>query len=57
MVGLERFAVCVAERVGEFFGRVGDVVAEGLGGEVEAAGELRVSDMDIGLRVRADEKG
>jgi hypothetical protein len=36
VVGLERVAVGVAERVGEFFGGVRDVVAEGLGGEVEA---------------------
>jgi hypothetical protein len=38
VVRLEGVAVGVAERVGEFFGRVGDVVAEGLGGEVEATG-------------------
>lgn len=37
MVGLEGLAVGVAERIGEFFGGIGDVVAEGLGGEVKAA--------------------
>jgi hypothetical protein len=36
VVWLEGVAVGVAERVGEFFGGVGDVVAESLGGEVEA---------------------
>jgi hypothetical protein len=36
VVWLEGVAVGIAERVGEFFGRVGDVVAESLGGEVEA---------------------
>ena len=38
VVGLEGLAIGIAERVGKFFGRVGDVVAEGLGGEVKAAG-------------------
>ena len=36
---LECVAVGVAEGVGEFFGRVGRVVADGLGCEIEAAGE------------------
>jgi hypothetical protein len=36
VVGLEGVAVGIAEGVGEFLVRVGDVVAEGLGGEVEA---------------------
>jgi hypothetical protein len=36
VVRLECVAVGVAERVGELLGGVGDVVAEGLGGEVEA---------------------
>ena len=39
MVRLECVAVGVAEGVGEFFGRVGCVVADGLGGEIETAGE------------------
>jgi hypothetical protein len=38
VVRLEGVAVGVAERVGEFLGGVGDVVAEGLGGEVKATG-------------------
>jgi hypothetical protein len=38
VVRLEGVAVGVAERVGEFLGGVGDVVAEGLSGEVEATG-------------------
>jgi hypothetical protein len=42
VVGLECVAVGVAERIGEFLGGVGDVVAEGLGGEVEAAADLLV---------------
>jgi len=37
VVRLERVAVGVAEGVGELFGGVGEVVAEALGGEVEAA--------------------
>lgn len=37
VVRFERVAVGVAEGVGEFFGLVGEVVAEALGGEVEAA--------------------
>lgn len=37
MVGLEGVAVGVAEGVGELLVGVGDVVAEGLRGEVEAA--------------------
>lgn len=35
---LEGVAVGVAERGGEFFGGVGGVVADGLGGEIETAG-------------------
>jgi hypothetical protein len=42
VVGLECVAVGVAERIGEFLGGVGDVVAEGLGGEVEAAADFLV---------------
>lgn len=37
VVGLEGVAVGVTERVGELLVGVGEVVAEGLGGEVEAA--------------------
>ena len=44
VVGLERAGVGLAEGVGELLGGVGEVVAEGLGGEVEAAGAGRVSD-------------
>ena len=44
VVGLEGVAVCLAERVGEFLGRVGDVVAEGLRGEVEATDQSLVSN-------------
>lgn len=47
VVRLERVAVGLAERVGELLGRVGGVVAEGLGGEFEAAMEL------LALRVPA----
>ena len=36
MVGLECVAVGIAEGVGELLGRVGDVVTETLGSEVEA---------------------
>ena len=36
----ECVAVGVAEGVGEFFGRVGRVVADGLGCEIETAGEV-----------------
>jgi len=42
VVRLEGFAVGVAEGVGEFFGGVGDVVAEGLGGEIEGAADMLV---------------
>jgi len=38
VVGLECVAVGIAEGVGELLGGVGDVVAEGLGSEVEATG-------------------
>ena len=38
MVRFEGVAVGVAEGGGEFFGGVGDVVADGLGGEIETAG-------------------
>jgi hypothetical protein len=44
VVGLECVAVGIAEGVGELLGGVRDVVAEGLGSEVEAAG-TRVSGM------------
>jgi hypothetical protein len=37
VVGLESVAVGIAEGIGELLVGVGDVVAEGLGGEVEAA--------------------
>ena len=44
VVGLECAGIGLAEGVGELLGGVGEVVAEGLGGEVEAAGAGRVSD-------------
>ena len=44
VVGLERAGVGLAERVGKLLGGVGEVVAEGLGGEVQAAVAGRVSD-------------
>lgn len=44
VVGLEGVAVGITERVGELLVGVGDVVAEGLGGEVEAA-EKVTSDL------------
>jgi hypothetical protein len=51
VVGLEGVAVGVAEGVGEFLVGVGDVVAEGLGGEVEATADMLV------LRIGIDGQG
>lgn len=58
VVGLEGAAVGLAERVGELLRGVGDVLVEGLGGEVEATGqpeETLGGDVLLGLDLVADE--
>lgn len=52
VVRLERVAVGVTEGVRELLGRVGNVVAKGLGGEVEATGGTFVSNSYAGQENR-----
>jgi hypothetical protein len=52
VVWLEGVAVGITEGVGEFLVGVGDVVAEGLGGEVEATVDMLVVSRQSWVRTR-----